>query len=155
MAMLALRLGCLQTLCFLYHARSLMYSDTATSWVIILIAHLILHFFASLRQECIVFIISLGSLSSRVNNMHMATISEPCNGRDSHSDSSVRAGSAASASQATIIAICMSNVLAVLFPYYIVILHPVLLLKFLNTYVYIIIILIGRDLFNFFKAERC
>src|SRR6266851_10342182 len=108
--MLVLRLGCLQTLCFLYRTQSLMYSDTATSWVIILIAHLVLHFFASLRQECIVFIISLGLLSSRVNNVHAATISEPCNGRDSCSDSSVRAGSATSASWATIIAICMSNV---------------------------------------------
>src|SRR6266851_6648651 len=132
-----------------------MCSDTATSWVIILIAHLILHFFISLRQECIVFIISLGSLFSGVNNVSMATISEPCNRRDSHSNSSVRAGSATSASQAAIIVICMSNILAVLFPYYIVILHPVLLLKLLNTYVYIIIILIGQDLFNFFKAEHC
>src|SRR6266853_3188695 len=108
MAMLVLRLDRLQTLCFLYCTQSLMYSDTAISCVMILTACLVLHFFASLRQDFIIFIMSLGSseLSSRVNSVHAAAISGPQNGRDSCSDSSVRAGSAASATPAAIIAIC-------------------------------------------------
>src|SRR6266853_2602187 len=105
MAMLTLRLDRLQTLCFLYRVRSLMYLDTATSCVMILTAHLVLHFFASLRQDFIIFIMSLGSseLSSRVNSVCTAAISGPWNGRDSCSDSSVRARSATSASLVVII----------------------------------------------------
>src|SRR6266851_1224119 len=120
MVMLALRLDCLQTLCFLYHARSLMYLDTATSCVMILTARLVLHFFASLRQDFIIFIMSLGSseLSSRVNSVHVATISGPRNGRDSRSDSSVRAGSAGSASPVAIITICVSNISAMSITYH-------------------------------------
>src|SRR6266851_8833703 len=120
MAMLALRLDCLQTLCFLYRAQSLMYSDTATSCVMILTARLVLHFFASLRQDFIIFIMSLGSSksSSRVNSVCVAAISGPWNGRDSCSDSSVRAGSAASASPAAIIAICISNISAMSIAYH-------------------------------------
>src|SRR5216683_4396509 len=97
-----------------------MYLDTATSCVMILTARLVLHFFASLRQDFIIFIMSLGSseLSSRVNSVHVATISGPRNGRDSRSDSSVRAGSAASASPAAIIAICISNISAMSIAYH-------------------------------------
>src|SRR6266851_8014999 len=97
-----------------------MYLDTATSCVMILTAHLVLHFFASLRQDFIIFIMSLGSseLSSRVNSVCTAAISGPWNGRDSCSDSSVRARSATSASLVVIIAICMSNILAMSIAYH-------------------------------------
>src|SRR6266851_3831680 len=120
MAMLTLRLDRLQTLCFLYRVRSLMYSDIATSCVMILTARLVLHFFASLRQDFIIFIMSLGSseLSFGVNSVHVAAISGPWNGRDSRSDSSVRAGSAASAFPAAIITICVSNISAMSIAYH-------------------------------------
>src|SRR5216683_4395524 len=115
MAVLALRLGHLQPLCFLYCTQSFMYLDTETSCVIALTACCVLHFFASLIHECIVFIMSLDSLPAGVNNVCAATISSPCNKRDSHSKFSIRARSATSASLAVIIVICMTIVLAVSF----------------------------------------
>ena len=116
--MLALRLGCLQHPWFLYHTRSFVYSDTATSCAIVLIAHLVLHFFASLIHAFIVFIMSLDSSPSGVNNVRAAAISGPCNGRDSCSNSPIKAGSATSAFLAAIVAICVNLVLAVSHPYH-------------------------------------
>jgi uncharacterized sodium:solute symporter family permease YidK len=80
-----------------------------------LTTHCVLHFLASLIHNYIVFIMSLDSLLASVNNTCTATISSPCNKRNSYSNSLIRAGSATSAFLAVICMICMSLILAVSF----------------------------------------
>ena len=106
MAMLAVRHGCLQALCFLYRARSCIYSDTAVSLQRVLIACRELHFLTSLRQDLIIVVMS--SLS-RVNNARASSRACPSDGRHSCSESCVRSGRSPSVSSAAIIAICMHD----------------------------------------------
>src|SRR5712671_1416587 len=76
MAILALRHGRLHALCFWYHAQSLTYLSTAPSWVSVLIPHLVLCFFASLRHNCIIFIMSSSDLWSSALDCSKSECSE-------------------------------------------------------------------------------
>ena len=106
MATLAARHGRLQALCFLYRARSCIYSDTAVSLQRVLIACRELHFLTSLRQDLIIVVMS--SLSG-VNNAHASSRACPSDGRHSCSESCVRSGRSPSVSSVAIIAICMHD----------------------------------------------
>ena len=108
MATLAVRHSRLHALCFLYRARSCMYSDTAVSLQRFFIACLELHFLTSLRQERITVVMS--SLSG-VNNARTSSRACPSDGRDSCSESYVRSGRSPSVSSTAIIAICMHHAL--------------------------------------------